>query len=642
VNAVAQVAAFRSDSRDMARRALLCVSVLAALVAALPAVASAKGKSAKRPAVTLVSPMRLELGDTVTIRGRNFSPKAGKNTVVFRGPNGRSIFVKPIRASRKRLVVKVPAGLSNLFSTRSGDPVATRFTLQVFANGKRTSTVRRLSPVIVPPPVKKPAPAPKKKTSGGTTGGAPTTPAGPPPPCGTGSDWDGDLLSNSLEATLGTDPCKKDTDGDGADDGYEYKSAIDLNDDEFQDPNTTLPYPGKRPYPNPLDGSDANKDFDGDSLTTLEEQALWNYTIAHGATRTLFPLTYSAGEQYSLSVRGPNGRRTPTQPVVGEPKQADFRNWAVANGYDQVMLQTAYPWYSGANQQLFSIRDFDRSGTVETTQVTPDKPAEEYYNDLEPDGYISDAERDEDADGLTNYDETHGRMSPSYWASCYSAEQPNPLAYAGTDYLNPDSDGDGIRDGADDQDHDDIPNVMELSRIAASSGLDDRKGRDCTLGTITPGNFAVTGGPLPNNSVTVAFQGDFTRQNVPQMTATSSLTGGSSPAVTVTTVQNGGSGANERQRISISGTPTGGSFTLDFNGQTTGNIAFDADATTVQSALDEIFPPVDNTNHRFAFGRVNPFNPCEPATWSRTCERFPEFSNAGAPFDDSLNWPALN
>ena len=35
-------------------------------------------------------------------------------------------------------------------------------------------------------------------------------------------------------------------------DGYEYQSAVDLNDDEYQSPNDVLPYPGKRPYPNPL------------------------------------------------------------------------------------------------------------------------------------------------------------------------------------------------------------------------------------------------------------------------------------------------------------------------------------------------------------------------------------------------------
>ena len=46
--------------------------------------------------------------------------------------------------------------------------------------------------------------------------------------------------------------------------------------------------------------------------------------------------------------------------------------------------------------------------------------------------------------------------------------------------LQADSDGDGVLDGADDQDHDDIPNVMEMSRNAAS-GLDDNEpGRLCT------------------------------------------------------------------------------------------------------------------------------------------------------------------
>ena len=50
--------------------------------------------------------------------------------------------------------------------------------------------------------------------------------------------------------------------------------------------------------------------------------------------------------------------------------------------------------------------------------------------------------------------------------------------YKGTDLDDADTDGDGVRDGADDQDHDDIPNLMELSRFAAS-GLFDGK-RSCT------------------------------------------------------------------------------------------------------------------------------------------------------------------
>jgi hypothetical protein len=69
------------------------------------------------------------------------------------------------------------------------------------------------------------------------------------------------------------------------------------------------------------------------------------------------------------------------------------------------------------------------------------------------------------------------------------------VQYAGTDPANADSDGDGVRDGADDQDHDDVPNVMELSRIASfnkhgavygydpleGAGDDREFGQDCKL-----------------------------------------------------------------------------------------------------------------------------------------------------------------
>ena len=70
-------------------------------------------------------------------------------------------------------------------------------------------------------------------------------------------------------------------------------------------------------------------------------------------------------------------------------------------------------------------------------------------------------------------------MYDAYWNGCYAIEKPYYIGYEGTDLADADSDGDGVRDGADDQDHDDIPNLAELSRIAAS-GLDDRKnGKDC-------------------------------------------------------------------------------------------------------------------------------------------------------------------
>lgn len=49
-----------------------------------------------------------------------------------------------------------------------------------------------------------------------------------------------------------------------------------------------------------------------------------------------------------------------------------------------------------------------------------------------------------------------------------------------------------------------------------------------------------------------------------------------------------GSSANEVQTVTISGTPTGGSFTLDYNGQPTVDIAYNATASAVQTALQNL------------------------------------------------------
>jgi hypothetical protein len=47
-------------------------------------------------------------------------------------------------------------------------------------------------------------------------------------------------------------------------------------------------------------------------------------------------------------------------------------------------------------------------------------------------------------------------------------------------------------------------------------------------------------------------------------------------------------GANEQQTVTITGTPTGGTFTLTFNGATTANIAYNAAAAAVQAALEAL------------------------------------------------------
>jgi hypothetical protein len=62
------------------------------------------------------------------------------------------------------------------------------------------------------------------------------------------------------------------------------------------------------------------------------------------------------------------------------------------------------------------------------------------------------------------------------------------------------------------------------------------------LSNIAPGDVVCTGGPLPGTPVVVTFGGQYAGTDVALMTDTESLTGGTAPAVTVTTTTPGGSG----------------------------------------------------------------------------------------------------
>jgi hypothetical protein len=64
------------------------------------------------------------------------------------------------------------------------------------------------------------------------------------------------------------------------------------------------------------------------------------------------------------------------------------------------------------------------------------------------------------------------------------------------------------------------------------------------LSNINAGDVTTGGGPLPGTAVTVTFTGQYAATNVNAMTATSSLTGGTTPAVAVTTTTPGVAGTN--------------------------------------------------------------------------------------------------
>jgi hypothetical protein len=445
--------------RPSLRRAAFVAAFGALMVPATAGAAvhaqASKKKKAKLPVVTRVAPMQVAIGQKLEIRGRNFLRGRKKNTVVFKRTGGKAIFVKADIGTKKLLRLTVPAKLKPALRTRAGVPVPTRFRLRVLAKklGKRFTKASR-SPLVGPELPPTPATPPEAAADGDCDGDGTKNKFE--------TDDDGDLLSDDVERGIKTDGCKADSDGDGVTDGYEYQSAKDLNDDEYQVAQSVLPYPEKRPYPNAL-FADSGTDYDGDSLTLGEEFSLWQSYRDHPG---LDPLVYSDGNQYSLYDRNGAGHRPGAPRRDPFAKYGDFFAWANGAGYGTVT-------YLGSN---YTLRDFNHDGSISTSPSVDGTAPDYYYSentyfDFDADGKLSDDERDEDADGLSNFDESHGRLLPSYWNGCYSRESAFGVPYAGTSIVDPDTDGDGVRDGADDQDHDDLPNIAELSRNAASGHM---------------------------------------------------------------------------------------------------------------------------------------------------------------------------
>jgi hypothetical protein len=381
-----------------------------ALLALLPASAEAKHAPAI-PVVKSISPLSVGIGETLTITGKNFVKGTGKNIVVFKRDKGRAVFVKAGKSTTTQLTVVVPEKLRTFLPVTKGAVGNAHFRVRVLAKRlSKSFTAFKASPLVGPYP-----------------GGKVSAP--PPPDCdGDGqiddSDSDNDGLPDAIEVQIKTDRCKADTDGDGVTDGFEYESALDLN-------VRAVPYPGKKPYPNPLDATDAKIDFDGDSLTLTEEFQLWN---AFGVKGWPLELNYSDGSQA-------------TGATVAAPGDA-------------------------TNPQLRFL-DTNHNGVVDQTELGPldtngsgvIEPDEYAYNDLNGDGVLTDDERDADMDGLSNYDETHGRMTVDLWNAIYTTEVPYPINYAQPVAWETDTDGDGIPDGLDDQDFDGFTNLQELSRF---------------------------------------------------------------------------------------------------------------------------------------------------------------------------------
>ena len=318
-----------------------------------------------RPVISSVSPTQARIGQTLTLKGKNFAK--GARVYFRRASDGKTVRARAKSATKTRITVVVPSSLDQFLTVGAdGSKQPTRFQIGIFTRTFGPYTRKSRSPLILPATSTPGAPGIGTGTSGPTLA---------PPPCPSpdpNADSDGDHLSNGLEAQIHTDPCKADTDGDGVSDAYEYYSALDLN-------GNALPYPGSRPYPNPLDGTDAKKDFDGDGMTQAEEYAAWVYAGQQlpGGPGQTFP--YSDGNQTS-------------------PAPAHY-----ANVFTQCNSGPILP-----NANTFG-------------------------------------------NTMQSGDTVNGTAVPA-WLSTQLLS-----------YLNPDTDGDGITDGADDNDFDGLSNIEEIS-----------------------------------------------------------------------------------------------------------------------------------------------------------------------------------
>lgn len=267
-----------------------------------------KKKTTPRPTVRSVAPMTAGVGDQLTIRGRNFQLGRNRNTVFFKTGSKPAVAVKAGQATRTTMKVIVPKTVEKYLTVKDGAAQPTRFRLRVLAKRFGASyTAASVSPRITL----------GNAASSGLT--SPTT--GPAADCDADGiinsvdpDDDNDLLSDALEGTLKLNACNADSDGDGVEDGYEYYSAADLNNTVGQN----LPYPGKRPYPNPLDASDPNTDYDGDGLGAAQEQLMWKAYGGHA-----LPLSYSAGLKKTDGVTNDGNRDVDSD---------GLQNWDEFNG----------------------------------------------------------------------------------------------------------------------------------------------------------------------------------------------------------------------------------------------------------------------------------------------------------------------
>lgn len=227
----------------------------------------ADAASKKLPKITKVTPnVNVFVAKKLTLRGKNFVKGKKKLIVIFKRDGSKRRFTaRGTATSSTRATVVVPNVSSDLVRATPTTGVGPRDNLFRLRAITKYGAAKEWTGTSISP------------TIGEKSGATNPVVILPPPDCdadGTpdslDADDDNDLLVDTIELSIGTDVCKKDTDGDVMTDFYEYTVAYAING------GPVLPYPKLMPFPNPLlsDGDD----YDNDRMTTLQEFEAWRYT----------------------------------------------------------------------------------------------------------------------------------------------------------------------------------------------------------------------------------------------------------------------------------------------------------------------------------------------------------------------------
>jgi hypothetical protein len=129
-------------------RALIAIAATAVLAGAADT-ATLADAGVPRPVITKVAPMRVKVGGTITVRGRHFSSRRSRDTVVFKAKNGRVALGRVTHASESKLVLRVPGAVEGVLTKKASVPTPTRMYLRVVADHYGHLSKLRHSPVVV-------------------------------------------------------------------------------------------------------------------------------------------------------------------------------------------------------------------------------------------------------------------------------------------------------------------------------------------------------------------------------------------------------------------------------------------------------------------------------------------------------------